>query len=292
MSGELFDAEFLRRIERLSLVARRTFRGSGHGARRAREHGASTEFRDHRLYSAGDDVRHLDWNLLARHDRLYLKRFHDEQDVRVHLILDASASMGFGRPSKIDAARRLAAALGWLSLTGQDVVVLHALGGDGPAPPTPLQGRPSARRLLEWLEQTRAAGRVDLEEALVEAGRRAARPGIVFVLSDFLSAGAARGLERLSAGRHQVHAVHLLSREEREPPLEGDLRLVDVETGDAIAVSLSPRLLRLHGEMLAGLEQELVAATRRCGATLTPVGSEERVEDVVFLRLKAHGLLA
>jgi uncharacterized protein (DUF58 family) len=292
MSAPLFDADFLKRIERLSVTARRSFRGSGHGERRARTHGASTEFRDHRSYAPGDDLRHLDWNLYARHDRLHLKRFHDEQDVRVHLVLDASASMGAGEPSKFDAARRLVAALGWLSLTGQDTVVLQALGGEGPSPPPPLQGRASARRLLAWLEGLSPSGPVDLEEALIEAGRRARRPGIVFVVSDFLSGSAARGLERLGAAQHQVHALHVLSPEEREPRLEGDLRLVDSETGEDVVVSLSPRMLRIYRETLAGLEHDLQAAARRVGATVTPAVSDEAIEDLVFRRLRSQGLLA
>jgi len=292
MSAPLFDAEFLKRIERLAVVARRSFRGSGHGERRARTHGASTEFRDHRIYAPGDDLRHLDWNLYARHDRLHLKRFHDEQDVRVHLVLDASASMASGEPSKFDAARRLVAALGWLSLTGQDTVVLHALGGENAEPPPPLQGRVSARRLLTWLEDIEPAGRVDLEEGLLEVGRRARRPGIVFIVSDLLSSGAARGLERRGAARHQGHALHLLAPEEREPRLEGDLRLVDSETGSDVVVSLSPRLLRIYRETLAGLEQELQAAARRVAATVTAIGSGDSVEDVIFRKLRASGLLA
>ena len=292
MSAPLFDAGFLRRIERLSIVARRTFRGSGSGERRARTHGASTEFRDHRLYAPGDDLRHLDWNLLARHDRLHLKRFHDEQDVRVHLVLDASASMDLGRPSKFDAARRLVAALGWMALTGRDQVVLHALGGRGDAPPPPLQGRAGTQRLLRWLESLAPEGPVDLEEALVEIGRRARRPGIVFVVSDLLSAGAARGLERLAAGGHQVQAVHLLAPDEREPSVEGDLALVDCETGREVMVSVSPRLLQLYRETLAGLEQELAAAARRCGAVVTAASSDEAPEDLVFRKLRVQGLLA
>ena len=92
----LIGPELLRRLERLALVARRTFRGAGAGERRARAAGSSIEFRDHRAYSPGDDLRHLDWNLLARLDRLYLKRFHDQQDVTLHLVVDASASMGYG----------------------------------------------------------------------------------------------------------------------------------------------------------------------------------------------------
>lgn len=292
MSAALFDTDFLKRIERLSVAARRSFRGSGHGERRARTHGASTEFRDHRSYAAGDDLRHLDWNLYARHDRLHLKRFHDEQDVRVHLVLDATASMAAGEPTKFDAARRLIAALGWLSLTGQDTVVLHALGGSGTPPPPPLQGRASARRLLAWLEALEPSGSVDLEEALVEAGRRARRPGILFLVSDFLSPSAARGLERLGAARHQVHALHVLAPEERDPQLEGDLRLVDAETGDDVVVSLSPRLLRIYRDTLAGLEQDLSAAARRVAATVTPVDSAEPIEDVIFQRLRAQGLLA
>lgn len=292
MTGPVrFDPDLLRRMERLAVVARRAFRGTGQGERRARMHGASTEFRDHRSYAPGDDLRHLDWNLYARLDRLHLKRFHDEQEVRLHLAIDTSASMDHGQPRKFDTAAHLTAALGWMALTGRDLVVLHPL-GESDAPPPPLAGRSSARRLLDWLSRLEPRGAVDVAEGLRDVGRRARRPGIVVAISDFLSEGAARGVEALAAAGHQVHAVQVLSPQERAPDLAGDLTLVDCETGREVSVTMSGRLARIYREGLADLEAELVAAARRCGATVTATTSDESLEELLFTRLRRQGVLA
>ena len=115
---ELLSADFLSQLERLSLLSRRSFRGRVKGERRSPRKGISVEFSDYRPYGVGDDLRYVDWNVYARLDRLYLKLFVDEEDLCLHLLVDASASMGFGDPSKLDHAARLAAALGFVGLVG------------------------------------------------------------------------------------------------------------------------------------------------------------------------------
>lgn len=294
--------DILRRLERLHLAARRSFPGTLHGDRLVRGVGASTEFRDHRAYAPGDDLRHLDWTLLARLDRLYVKRHHDQQDVTVHLVLDCSGSMAFGDPAKHDVARRLVAAVGWLALSGQDRVALHRLGGriDGAAAgaaearagAVPRRGRGAGVRLFAALEALEAAGAVELEEALDAVARSLRRPGIVMVVSDFLSGGAARGLEQLGARRHDVHAVQILAPEETAPTLEGDLLLVDAETGAEVPVSTSPRLARAYSDDLESLGAELRAAVTRWGGTHARVSTRTELVDLLFRDLRVQGALA
>ena len=112
VGGFPFDGEFLRKVERLELVARKMFRGLVRGEHAARRRGHGLEFADFRGYRPGDDFRHIDWNIYSRLDQLFLKLHAAEEDVTLHLLVDASASMGFGEPSKFDHARKLAAAQG------------------------------------------------------------------------------------------------------------------------------------------------------------------------------------
>src|SRR5207249_979826 len=105
-----FTSEFLAQLERLSLLSRRIFRGRVKGERRSLRRGHSVEFCDYRAYGVGDDLRYVDWNIYGRLDRLHVKLFVDEEDLCLHLIVDASASMDFGTPTKLDCAVRLAAA--------------------------------------------------------------------------------------------------------------------------------------------------------------------------------------
>ncbi len=110
---DLLSSEFLTQLERLALVSRKAFRGRTRGERKSPHKGMSVEFADYRPYGAGDDLRYVDWNIYGRLDRLYLKLFVDEEDLYLHLLLDGSASMSFGEPSKLRYAARLAAALGF-----------------------------------------------------------------------------------------------------------------------------------------------------------------------------------
>ncbi len=107
----LFDSEFLKNLEYLSLVSRRVFRGQLLAQRRTMQLGGGIEFADHREYTPGDDFRYLDWNVFAGHDELLLKRFQEEEDLHVYLLLDSSRSMAFGEPAKFDYARQVTAAL-------------------------------------------------------------------------------------------------------------------------------------------------------------------------------------
>lgn len=287
--------ELQQKLRRLRILARRTFRGTGAGERRTRMAGVSTEFRDHRQYAPGDDLRHLDWNVYARLERLYLKRFHDQQDVTLHLVVDASASMGFGSPPKLPLALRLAGALGWIAIAAQDRVRLHVVGSAEPGSSEEHVGRARLRPFLLSLDSIRAEGPAPLPEAFDAVARRIRRPGIVVILSDMLSEGAVKGLERLASGRHQVHVAWILSPQDRDPDadeqLRSDMLLVDCETGTRMPVSLSPGLRQAYRDALAAHEADLRAACRRLGAGITLLGSGDPLEDALFARLAADGLV-
>src|SRR5882762_10784720 len=122
----LLEPQFLARLEQLELVSRKIFMGRMKGERRSKRKGQSVEFADYRNYVVGDDLRHLDWNLYARLDRLFLRLFLEEEDLHVYLLIDNSLSMDFGTPSKLHLAKQIAAALGFVGLTNLDRVVVEA----------------------------------------------------------------------------------------------------------------------------------------------------------------------
>src|SRR6266404_8700107 len=126
----LFDSDFLKKLEYLSLISKRVFRGSLMAQRRTMQMGAGIEFADHREYTPGDDFRYLDWNLFARLDELLLKRFREEEDLHVYLLLDCSRSMGYGQEPKFDFARQVAAALAYIALADLDRVSVCPFAAD------------------------------------------------------------------------------------------------------------------------------------------------------------------
>ena len=290
-----FPEDLRQRLQRLRLLTRKSFRGAGSGERRTRAAGVSTEFRDHREYAPGDDLRHLDWNLYARLGKLYLKRFHDSQDLTAHLVLDASASMAFGSPPKVETARGLCSALAWIALASGDRARLHVIGSASPGATEEHLGRSRLSSFLRRIESVETAGAVDLAEALGDVASRIRRPGIVVVVSDLLSDGAAEGLRRLAAGRHQLHVAWLLSPEDAEPDsderLRADMLLTDSETGATTPVTLSPALRQAYREALRAHEDDLRDACLRLGAGFTALRSTEPVEQAVLVRLAADGLV-
>src|SRR5687767_509698 len=197
----VFDDEFLRKLERLELLARKMFRGLLRGEHATPRRGRGLEFSDFRHYRPGDDFRHIDWNIYSRLDQLFLKLHASEEDLTLHLIVDASASMGFGEPSKFDHARRLAAALAHIALCNLDRVGVSAFADGLRATLPPIRARHHMARLLAFLRELPCAGETRIGPALRDFATRTRHPGLVILISDLLGAAASQagqaGIEAL-----------------------------------------------------------------------------------------------
>ncbi len=248
---ELLSSDFLVQLERLSLLSRRTFRGRVKGERRSPRKGISVEFADYRPYGVGDDPRYLDWNIYARLDRLYLKLFVDEEDLCLHLLVDASQSMDFGEPSKLDYARRLATALGFVGLVNLERVGVGVMRERMAEGWSPTRGRAQVLPLMDFFSRLRPGGGTALNDGLASYALRAREAGLAVVISDLMDPGGyERGLKALLERRFDVHLIHVLAPDEMNPGFAGDLRLVDSETGGL-------RDLTLDGQALTGYHQRL-----------------------------------
>ena len=246
-----FTPEFLAQLERMSLLSRRTFRGSVKGERRSPRRGHSVEFADYRAYGHGDDLRYVDWNIYGRLDRLHVKLFVDEEDLCLHLLVNASASMGFGAPSKLHYATRLAGALGFVGLVNFERVGLGILRERVAEGWPPTRGRAHVLPMMDFLAAVEPGGGTSLDDGLANYAQRARDPGLVVVISDLLdSAGYERGIRALLERRFDVHVVHLVDPEEMNPTLGGDLRLIDSETGEVRDLTVDAEALRAYRERL------------------------------------------
>jgi uncharacterized protein (DUF58 family) len=265
--------ELLRR--RLVVRARSGAQGEHLGKRR----GGSAEFHEHRPYAPGDDVRRIDWAAFARTDEPVVKTFRLEEDVVVHLVCDTSASLGLGAPPKLDAAKRTAAALGYLALASSERVGLAVAESGSAALRPPVRGRAALPALLQRLDALRAGGRTDLTKSIDTLVRAALRPGWLVVLSDFLDPGPFLGaLGRAASGGHDVALVHLVSKDELSPALEGDLALEDVETGALVEVTVDAAALAAYTRRFAAHCEGLAAFARKRGGTYVRVRSDEPLE--------------
>ena len=265
-SKPLLDTAEMRLVEGMSLVPRRVFSGSVRGERISRKKGISIEFADYRDYAMGDDLRHLDWNILARLSRPMVRTYQDEDDLAVYLALDASRSMDFGEPTKFSHSQRLAALFGLLALAGQDAVYPVALGGADQNPGRAFRGRGSYRQLAEWIASRQPDGERGLSASLTRfASARSARPGLVICLTDGLDPAAGEGLRAVAARGHEILLAQTLSDIELRPDLEGDLRLLDAETGAAVEVTA-------HSQTLKAYQANLSAHCKMLEETVLRVG--------------------
>src|ERR1700722_2825021 len=158
LQAPLLDPQFLARLEQLELVSRKIFLGLMKGERKSKRKGQSVEFADYRNYVIGDDLRHLDWNLYARLDRLFLRLFQEEEDLHFYVLIDNSLSMSFGTPSKLHYARQVAAALGFIGLVNLDRVMIEAFNDSLTQSLPAIRGRRSLWRLLDFLGKLEPAG--------------------------------------------------------------------------------------------------------------------------------------
>jgi len=308
----LFDESTLRKLEQLTLVAERVRVGAMKGDRRSSKRGTSIEFADYRNYVQGDDLRRLDWNVYARLERPFIKLLEEEEDLAVHLLVDASASMNWpGEESgqwsvtsnqspvsslqsanKLAYALRLAGALGHIALTAGDLLTVTLLHSGGDQRWGPFRGGQNSLRLLRFLENGAAGGMTDLNLSLRNYALRGRRPGLLFVLSDLLSPnGYQEGLNALQARGFEVGLIHLLSPDEMEPPLGGDLKLVDVETGADAEITLDPTTLALYRERLGGWLAEIGSYCAGRHVHYIPVTTDLPWEKLVMQTLRVKGVL-
>jgi uncharacterized protein (DUF58 family) len=259
--ARLFDAEVLRRYEAAGFLARRVVRGKMRAERRSHHRGTGVEFADYRPLAPGDDWRLIDWHAYARWRQFVLKLYVEEEDLHVHLLLDCSASMGFGRVAKFDHARRILAGLAYLALGNLDRAAFVPLGSGGGRGVPPGRGRERFPVVLRAVAACPlGGGEVSLEEGV--RGWLAGRPrkGLAVIFGDLFGAGsgdAVRAMDRIRHAGHELAVVQVLSPEEIEPPPPGEYEFEDCESGRVRRVvvdAASARDFRLRaGEFLDGI---------------------------------------
>jgi len=285
-----FDADFVRRLEYWSLFFKRVYGGDLSAARRSREVGSGIEFADRRVYLPGDDLRYLDWKAYARLDRVLLRLFEEEKDLRVHVLLDRSTSMQIGRPPKLLAAKRLAAALAYIVLANPDRVSisLFADGIDEFSPPT--RGKARIYAILETLRAVTAEGETSVADAAMQLTSREKRSGLVFVLSDFLvEEGIPDALDRLRYHGHEVTLIRLVSAEDASPSVSGEVEIFDAETGQVLRCVVTAAMRERYGEQFEKLGETIRRVALAKGARYLDLVSEDPFDDHIASVLRSVG---
>ncbi|MCX6893867.1 MAG: DUF58 domain-containing protein [Verrucomicrobia bacterium] len=303
MPDALITPELLRRLEQFQLLAARRAKSSAKGERRSRARGQSVEFADYRTYVHGDDFRYLDWNLYGRLDRLFLKLYEEERERPVRMFLDASESMTFGEPRKFDFARQVAAAIGYVALSGFDRVSVNPFPDlvngpeSDPAARTmelaargalrSVRGKKSALQFFQNLGALTAGGSANLNQALRRGALEARRAGLAVVISDFLDPeGYEAGLTALVGRGFQVDLVQILAPDELSPTTFGDLNLVDSETGAHQEVTFGRFRLKAYRQTVQNFVQRLREYCQARGINFFTASSNTDLQDLLLKQLR------
>lgn len=293
----LLEEKTRRKLDQIMLVASKVRAGAIKGERRSIKRGTSIEFADYRNYAPGDDLRRLDWNVYARLERPYIKLLEDEEDLAVHVLLDASASMnwpqeGDANQNKLLFAKRLFAGLAYTSLTSNDRLLLTAINDYGMEHFGPARGRGHSIAMLRYVHDIQARGMTDLNVALRDYALRAGRPGLAFVISDMFSpSGFVEGLNELLGRGYEVVMIQVLSPDEVTPPLVGDLRLVDVESGKTQEVTLDASTRDMYVQRLVAWQDSIRSECSRRGVHYLPVTTDTLWEKLILFDLRRLGLV-
>ena len=288
----LLTPELLAQLEKLELVSRKIFRGRMKGERRSRRKGQSVEFADFRNYVAGDDLRFIDWNTYARLDRLFLKMFLEEEDLHFYALIDASESMNFGDPTKLQYAKQLAAALGFIGLVRADRVKIETIGQPARKPGSTYRGRHSLWRMVDYLDKIEPGETTSLTEGVKNFCVRNSSKGILVLISDLMDkTGYETALRYLTSQQMDVYVIQVLSAEEAEPDLHGDLRLLDCEDNDFAEVTVSAPLIKRYKENLAAFIEGARTFCSRRGMSYLLAKNQVPVDQLVSSYLRQRGLV-
>ncbi|MBS0198561.1 MAG: DUF58 domain-containing protein [Planctomycetes bacterium] len=290
---DLIDARLISRLGPLDISSRKVFFGKLKGERRSKKRGESVEFADHRAYVSGDDLRHIDWNIFARLDGLFMKLFLEEEDLSLHIVIDASASSDCGEPSKFLFMQRAAMAIGYVGLVNLNRVAATAMGeGDIAGHIRDLRGRRRTQDLARFICSLEPTGSFSFRAAAERIVMSRRGKGIMLVFSDFFfKEGFEQGLRMLVGRGYDVYVVQVLSPQEIDPPLTGDLRLKDVEDNDLAEITVSAPLLKKYKANLNAYCATLQNFCARREMNFISIRSDTPVDTLILDYLRQKGVI-
>ena len=295
----LLTPQFLKRLDPFYIRSQHVFRSKFRGERRSLNRGTGMEFADYRVYEPGDDLRHVDWNIYARLDRLFIKLFHTDEDLPLVLLIDNSRSMEFGLPTKLTCAKQIAAALGYIALAHADSVAVYTFAERLSPTLPPTTGKSQFPRLTKALDTIAASGQTRFTECLKRLPVYQRRAGTVVILSDFLDPiGYADGFKLLSGRGFSLTAIHLISPEEIDPqkhlentPTGGDWLVEDVETGETKAVTMNAETLAQYRDQQQAFCSNLQRFCTDHGIGYAKLESNTSVESFILQELHRTGFI-
>jgi hypothetical protein len=292
MPSALLDTEILRQLELLKLRAKRAFLGTRQGGHISLKKGHGIEFSDFRKYELGDDPRHIDWSVFARSERLYVKRFREEEDLSIGIILDSSASMHAAiYDKKWETAKKIALALSYIALMQQDRVLLNV-----PAQfePNFVTGARTYHYLMNEVQKITGPCSVDFMQALKKSVLKLSYPGLLFIISDFLMPieEQKKIFQELLAKNLDITAIQVLGPEDLNPsPDNENIIIIDSETKEEYKMHLNQEVRDSYSKLLNQHNFELQKFWINRGINFIKVNSKDSIEKIIVSNLTQAGIL-
>lgn len=291
----LFDDNFISVLEALGILAKRITLGKERGERETSRGSGSVEFADYRAYSAGDELRYVDWNVYARHGQLFLKQFEAESNLHASIFLDSSASMAAGGSPRFDKARQFAAALAYIALTSLDTLSFYSCtSGLLTEHLSRAYGRKRIFDLLPLLEKLRPEGETALGKALAEYRGISPRQGkeIAIVISDLLDPlGYREGFLALLKKRIELNVVHLSSAFDFQTPPIGAAIIIDCETHSSRHSFVTRELSLRYTETVRSFFSEVESFCRAQGANYVRLNDTQSLEEMIAVTVRSSRIL-
>lgn len=293
----LFDDRFLKTVERLHIVSKKMSAGAQQATRRTRKLGAGVDVRDFRRYVAGDDLRHVDWNYYASSRERVVRLFEEEEDLHVYFLLDVSASMQAGDGAKLRYARQVVGALSYIALANLDRASVVPFSRAPRTPLPPSRGRAQIWKVFRFLDgltlpDAGLDAASDLEAAMRAFVSRTRRRGLAVIVSDFYDPkGIEAGVDVLRYHRFEPLLLQVWDEREARPQLDGDLELVDCETGEALRVTVTPALLERYARAHAAQRAEVHRLARQKAALALDAPVQLPFDELLLHVFRAGGFL-
>ena len=287
-----FDESFLRKLEYLYIMSKKIMAGGARAQRKTRLVGSGLEFADFRNYSPGDDMRNIDWRVYGRTNKLFLKLFEEEEDLYIYFLIDASKSMALGEKTKLDYAKRAAAALSYIGLSNLDRVSIIPFSGklDGRMPPT--RGKKQIFKIFDFLSTITPENHTSLKDAFKTFVAQNKRRGVAVVLTDFYDPdGFEEGLNFLRYHKFDPIIIQIYDERELDPKISGELQLVDCESGEVRELTITPQLLKRYRQVWEEFCEEVEAYCSKRNILYFRVPIQVPFDELILRVFRAGGFV-
>jgi uncharacterized protein (DUF58 family) len=278
----MIDTDFLDQLDRFHLVVSKRVTSNYAGPRRSIAMGRGLVFKDYRMYAPGDDTRLIDWKVYARTDNLYVKNYEEERNLTVHIIIDSSGSMGFGRPiSKFDYASMIGVGFAYLAMKENERFQFSTF-SEKLEVFQPKRGMSQLANMVQHLNSVKTKGHSLIQDSIRQYKRLVGSRALLVLISDFLIDIKEIREALYVLGDHEIKVIQVLDKVEKDLKLQGDFKLEDSETKEKVRTYISPRLRSIYQKMLDDHTAKIQETCNRLGINFFQVTTDTPIFDAFY----------